>query len=133
MLNNSNLCIYRFFIFYCSFTSHTVHSLVNLLALFEHIKLIFISPVGLEMPANIIQDISKTKASIQPIFNMSLEEAVKISNVLYVTRIQRERFDHDVSSTANSVYLTRFYFCVIFIMFRRTTIESWAYIVSTQS
>jgi aspartate carbamoyltransferase len=75
--------------------SHTVHSLVNLLALFEHIKLIFISPVGLEMPANIIQDISKPKASVQQIFNMALEEAVKISNVLYVTRIQRERFDHD--------------------------------------
>lgn len=47
------------------------------------------------MPSNIIQEISKQKTSIQQVYNMSLEEAVKISNVLYVTRIQPERFDSD--------------------------------------
>jgi aspartate carbamoyltransferase len=76
--------------------SCSVHSLVILLAMFEHLKLIFISPSGLEMPSNIIQEISKQKTSIQQVYNMSLEEAVKISNVLYVTRIQPERFDSDV-------------------------------------
>lgn len=64
--------------------------------MFDHIKFIYIAPVGLEMPASIVEEVAATKSTIDQVTTMSLEEAVKISNVLYVTRIQKERFASEV-------------------------------------
>lgn len=75
----------------------TVHSLVVLLSNFDNVKLVYISPDGLEMPENIVQEVAQRNTSIKQITTMTLEDAVKVSHVLYVTRIQRERFDNQVT------------------------------------
>lgn len=72
----------------------TVHSLVKLLAKFSFIKLIYISPKGLEIPDFIYEEL-QCYPTIEQVSNLSLEEAIKITDVLYVTRIQKERFNSD--------------------------------------
>ena len=68
----------------------TVHSLVYLLARFG-IKLLFVSPPGLEMPAEIAADLRRMGADIGE--GSDLAAAMRQSDVAYVTRIQRERFE----------------------------------------
>lgn len=68
----------------------TVHSLANALTLYDNVELYFVSPPELKMPQEILHDLDKA--------NMSYTEASKIADiidkvdVLYVTRIQKERF-----------------------------------------
>jgi aspartate carbamoyltransferase len=64
--------------------SRTIHSLIHLLNLFD-ITYIFISPPGLELPE---MDTIGLK-----ILHLTLEEALLITDVLYVTRIQKERIN----------------------------------------
>lgn len=61
--------------------SRTVHSLIHLLLLFPKIKCIYISPPSLEM--------------VGCPYEMDLQEAIPITDVLYVTRIQKERFENE--------------------------------------
>jgi aspartate carbamoyltransferase catalytic subunit len=68
----------------------TVHSLVYLLARFG-IRLLFVSPPGLEMPAEITADLKKMGADVGE--GSDLAAAMRQSDVVYVTRIQRERFE----------------------------------------
>mmetsp|Transcript_791 Transcript_791/g.1360 ORF Transcript_791/g.1360 Transcript_791/m.1360 type:complete len:323 (-) Transcript_791:176-1144(-) len=68
----------------------TVHSLVILLSMFTHIKLIYVAPMGLEMPDYIMEEVSAT--GTEQISSMTLDEAISVTDVLYVTRIQKERF-----------------------------------------
>lgn len=70
--------------------SRTIHSLVKVLCFYKKVEFIFVSPDQLKMPNNIIKYIIKNNIKY---YNLSLEEAIKISDVLYVTRIQKERFD----------------------------------------
>lgn len=78
--------------------SRTIHSLIRLLSLFPHMKFIYVSPAGLEMPTEIIDFINSK--NIEQVVELSLEEAIKITDVLYVTRIQKERFT-DIHSYNN--------------------------------
>jgi aspartate carbamoyltransferase len=71
--------------------SRTIHSLIHLLNLFQ-ITYIFISPPGLELELNNLN-----------VLNLSLEEALKITDVVYVTRIQKER----TSETFKPICLTK--------------------------
>ncbi|KAH9939653.1 carbamoyl-phosphate synthase [Epithele typhae] len=67
----------------------TVHSLVTLLALYS-VRLNFVSPPSLTMPASVIS--AARKAGI-PVYQCeSLEEVLADTDVLYVTRMQKERF-----------------------------------------
>ncbi len=67
----------------------TVHSLVYALAMFgANIKLV--SPKGLEIPEEFLSDIKDFRAEVA--VSNSLEEVIPQTDVLYVTRIQRERF-----------------------------------------
>ena len=68
----------------------TVHLLVYLLAR-SGVRLLFVSPPGLEMPAAITADLKKLGAEISE--GGDLAAAMRRSDVLYVTRIQRERFE----------------------------------------
>jgi aspartate carbamoyltransferase catalytic subunit len=68
----------------------TVHSLVYLLARFG-IRLLFISPPALKMPAEITADLKKMGADVSE--GSDLAAAMGQSDVVYVTRIQRERFE----------------------------------------
>ncbi|XP_066599844.1 multifunctional protein r [Prorops nasuta] len=67
----------------------TVHSLARLLTLYE-VELRYVSPSGLEMPDHVTEYVAKHNIS-QSKF-ASLEEALPKTDILYMTRIQRERF-----------------------------------------
>jgi len=69
----------------------TVHSLVKLLSRFSHISLIYVSPKGLEIPDYIYDEVC-TNADVEQVTTMNLDEAITVTDVLYVTRIQKERF-----------------------------------------
>jgi aspartate carbamoyltransferase catalytic subunit len=68
----------------------TVHSLLKILCLFSGIHINYISPKGLGIP-NEIYEYAKNKG-LEQCTDISLEEAVIDTDVLYVTRIQKERF-----------------------------------------
>ena len=77
--------------------SRTVHSLIKLLCLYDRINLIYVSPSGLELPDEIIKYVSEYNSGNKKInlnqMKSSLNGAIKIADVLYITRIQKERFD----------------------------------------
>ncbi len=68
----------------------TVHSLVDLLSLYN-VKFYFVAPKALRMPEEIVAKIKGKGITVTE--TESLEEALAISDVLYMTRIQRERFE----------------------------------------
>ena len=68
----------------------TVHSLVYLLVRFG-LRLLLVSPPGLEMPAEITADLRKIGAEVNE--GSELAAAMRQSDVAYVTRIQRERIE----------------------------------------
>jgi aspartate carbamoyltransferase catalytic subunit len=68
----------------------TVHSLAKALSRYEKIKMIFISPDELVVPEYITRMLQKQ--NIEFTENRSLEEAMPHLDVLYMTRVQRERF-----------------------------------------
>jgi len=65
--------------------SRTVHSLIRLLVHFSSIRFAFVSPESLEMPEEISRNIVGQKMP-------SIQEAIYNTDVLYMTRIQKERF-----------------------------------------
>ena len=69
----------------------TVHSLITALARYEGVKVILISPDELGVPSYIKNDVLK-KNSIPFMQTHSLETALPLIDVLYMTRIQQERF-----------------------------------------
>ena len=71
----------------------TVHSLVYLLVRFG-IRILLVSPPGLEMPAEITADLWKMGADVKE--GSDLAAAMRRSDVVYVTRIQRERFEDPI-------------------------------------
>jgi len=67
----------------------TVHSLAYALSLFGA-NLVFVSPENLKMPKEVINECKKL--GVEPSNTTNLERAIKDADVLYVTRIQKERF-----------------------------------------
>ncbi|KAJ7475150.1 hypothetical protein B0H11DRAFT_1327067 [Mycena galericulata] len=70
----------------------TVHSLVTLLSLYS-VRLNFVSPRLLAMPATVVA--VARKAGIPVTQCESLDEVLADTDVLYVTRIQKERFESE--------------------------------------
>jgi aspartate carbamoyltransferase catalytic subunit len=68
----------------------TVHSLARLLSLFN-VKINYVSPDILRMPSEIISELDE-KGCKQSEYN-SLEGVIEETDVLYVTRVQKERFE----------------------------------------
>ncbi|MDD3302845.1 MAG: aspartate carbamoyltransferase [Candidatus Gracilibacteria bacterium] len=68
----------------------TTHSLVFLLGLFDDIEFVFISPDELKMPEKVISFLKEKNIKYSEITDYN--KGVEKSDVLYVTRIQRERF-----------------------------------------
>jgi carbamoyl-phosphate synthase / aspartate carbamoyltransferase / dihydroorotase len=71
----------------------TVHSLATLLSLYD-VKLRLVAPRGLEMPPAIVQDLraTMTGATQEVTEHSAIDEVIANVDVLYVTRVQRERF-----------------------------------------
>ena len=68
----------------------TVHSLAKALARYKKVKMIFVSPGELALPEYIIQLLNEKKIEFSE--TPSLEEAMPLLDVLYMTRVQKERF-----------------------------------------
>ena len=68
----------------------TVHSLARLLSLYK-VKLNYVSPDILRMPAEVVDEL-KTKKMDQAEYT-DLDKALPGTDVLYVTRVQKERFE----------------------------------------
>ena len=69
----------------------TVHSLINALSRYKGIKVVLISPEELKLPSYVKKDIL-AKNGIEYTQTTSLEEAMPELDILYMTRVQRERF-----------------------------------------
>ncbi len=68
----------------------TVHSLAQALSLFE-CKFQFIAPEALAMPDYLLRELDSKNIEYSRVY--SLEEAIPNSDILYMTRVQKERFD----------------------------------------
>jgi len=70
----------------------TVHSLVTLLCLYS-VRLNFVAPASLAMPSSVVA--AARKAGVHVTICESLEEVLADTDVLYVTRVQKERFANE--------------------------------------
>lgn len=68
----------------------TVHSLIHAMRRYKGVKFILISPDELKIPEYIIQELDH--AGIPYEETASLEQAISSLDILYMTRVQRERF-----------------------------------------
>ena len=69
----------------------TVHSLISALARYEGIRIVLISPEELKLPSYIRRDVIE-KNGMEYVETRSLEDALPTLDILYMTRIQGERF-----------------------------------------
>ena len=70
----------------------TVHSLLSALGRYQNIKVVLIAPEELQLPKYVKYEVLD-KYGMEYVETTSLEEAMPQLDVLYMTRIQRERFD----------------------------------------
>ncbi|WP_297518838.1 aspartate carbamoyltransferase [uncultured Clostridium sp.] len=70
----------------------TVHSLIKALSRFENNKFVLISPEELKLPNYIKEDVLEAN-NIEYIEIDKLEDGIKNADILYMTRIQQERFE----------------------------------------
>ncbi|WP_235587086.1 aspartate carbamoyltransferase [Ferroacidibacillus organovorans] len=86
----------------------TVHSLVYLLSLFRDVRIVCTAPAAIPLPADVI---AYAKArGVHVSFEPDLSRAAKKTDVLYQTRVQKERFPtvgHYEAVRANYVIDTR--------------------------
>lgn len=68
----------------------TVHSLIHALVRYENVKFVFISPEELRVPDYIIEMLKKKEIPYEEV--ISLESCMPDLDLLYMTRVQRERF-----------------------------------------
>ncbi len=75
----------------------TVHSLIKILNLFEGNKYILISPEELKLPQYVKEEVFDENSQYEEV--RSLDEVIDKIDILYMTRIQRERFYSDAQYT----------------------------------
>ena len=68
----------------------TVHSLIHALVRYENINFVFISPDELKVPDYIIDELKEHHIPYEEV--ISLEEHIGELDLLYMTRVQKERF-----------------------------------------
>ena len=69
----------------------TVHSLIAAMARYEGVRFVLISPEELKVPSYVKRDILK-KGNIEYVQTTDLESVIGDLDILYMTRVQRERF-----------------------------------------
>ena len=85
----------------------TVHSLIAAMSRYECVKFVLISPEELKLPSYVKKDILK-KNNIEYTQTTDLESALPDLDILYMTRVQRERFfnEEDYLRLKDSYILT---------------------------
>ncbi|MEA4852963.1 MAG: aspartate carbamoyltransferase [Christensenella sp.] len=70
----------------------TVHSLIRALSRYSDIRFVFISPKELKVPRYVKEDVLKNNKNVSYVQYERLEEVISELDILYMTRVQRERF-----------------------------------------
>ncbi len=70
----------------------TVHSLIRALSRYKNIKFVLISPMELKVPRYVKEDVLKNNENVTYVQYERLEEIISELDILYMTRVQRERF-----------------------------------------
>ena len=85
----------------------TVHSLIEALARYNNVRFILISPEELKLPSYVKNDVIKAK-NLEYIQTTDLEKVMPELDVLYMTRVQKERFfnEEDYLRLKDSYILT---------------------------
>lgn len=85
----------------------TVHSLIEALARYNNVKFVLISPEELKLPSYVKNDVIKAK-KLEYIQTTDLEKVMPELDVLYMTRVQKERFfnEEDYLRLKDSYILT---------------------------
>ena len=88
-------------------SGRTVHSLIKSLARYDNVKFVLISPEELRVPDYIINEVLEPRG-IPYIETRNLEGALPDLDILYMTRVQRERFfnEEDYIRLRDSYILT---------------------------
>lgn len=84
----------------------TVHSLIGALCRYKNVKIVLISPEELKVPSYVKQKMKSN--GIEYVQTTNLEEAMPSLDILYMTRVQRERFfnEEDYLRLKDSYILT---------------------------
>jgi len=69
----------------------TVHSLIQAMVRYENVKFIMISPKELKLPEYLVNEVL-IKNNVEFVETENLDEAMDKLDILYMTRVQRERF-----------------------------------------
>jgi aspartate carbamoyltransferase catalytic subunit len=77
----------------------TVHSLIKLLSLYAPMRISLVAPPGLEMPQHLIERVAKRGLDVE--LRESLGGDFSDVDVVYTTRIQKERFTAEMSEGFN--------------------------------
>ncbi len=85
----------------------TVHSLIDALSRYANIKIVLISPEELKLPSYVKKDVLAAN-NIEYVQTSDLEEVLPELDILYMTRVQRERFfnEEDYLRLKDSYILT---------------------------
>ena len=85
----------------------TVHSLISALSRYEGLKVVLISPVELKLPSYVKKEVLAAR-NIPYIQTTDLESVMSELDILYMTRVQRERFfnEEDYLRLKDSYILT---------------------------
>jgi len=85
----------------------TVHSLIEAMSRYEGVKFVLISPEELKLPSFVKQEYIKDK-KIPYVQSTSLDEVIGTLDILYMTRVQKERFfnEEDYVRLKDSYILT---------------------------
>ncbi len=85
----------------------TVHSLIEALARYNNVRFVLVSPEELKLPSYVKNDVIKAK-SLEYIQTTDLEKVMPELDVLYMTRVQKERFfnEEDYLRLKDSYILT---------------------------
>ena len=90
----------------------TVHSLVRLLSLYS-VTLNFVSPPSLPMPEQVKNELRRAGANFYETTN--LDSVIRKTDVLYVTRVQQERFkSHTEYEAVKDAYIVDNHVCHLF-------------------
>lgn len=81
----------------------TVHSLTQALAKFNNIRFFFVAPDALAMPDYICEELDE--AGIQYSLHTDMESVIPELDILYMTRVQKERFDESEYAHIKSAYI----------------------------
>ena len=86
----------------------TVHSLIQALSRYENVKIVLISPDELKLPSYVKKDVLQ-KNGIEYVQTTDLESVLPDLDVLYMTRVQKERFlsEEEYIRLRDSYILTR--------------------------